>query len=487
MIEELARKISLVNLRTIVKDHIRFSKSTSAFRKNELSELITIYLMILILKDEPDEFVRVSNVINSTMTKRWTFENWMPSFSIIKNGDAFVLLTQAFFGQVEWPVVRPLLHVTPVSPLICLDFLKTYVYTNIQFRIPKPRPTDPKCRYFLYLYRLQNTPAEYSTFISRNKSQFPQVLALNTDQIKMTLRPKSYDFYKAMSQKADPMQFEYFRSKSLQIPGDSLSSTTTETVLHRQEPRLDLKPDDLEISSFYDMNAALNHSLNLHLPIRSSVFPIETRYLKFNGDVNILIIEMHIEHDNMKPHVFQIVEAIVDHEEWLRIYGTISMVSSETVKKALFQNKSNNDDIESLNITLSLKCPLKMVRMKKPVRGANCKHLSCFDSSSVTILCNNARSFKCPNCNIDLSEEELVIDGYVQEILKNTGEGVDEVIIDSTTGEWCTKSCSSEALESSGEEQPMPKIPRMYEPYVSDVIESSTLLGSSITHAIKLE
>jgi hypothetical protein len=205
--------------------------------------------------------------------------------------------------------------------------------------------------------------------------------------------------------------------------------------------------------------------------------------IRFDGNVNTLSIERLDRHRGLNPHVLQIVEAIVDHS------NTMPVVPAETVKKAFFSKKFTDDEIESLDITLPLKCPLTLIRLKTPVRGLSCKHFSCFDSSSISILSNNARFIRCPNCNRDFTEAELVIDGFVQEILNNTDENVDEVTIDSNTGEWRIKPCGKEALESSGDEQSTLKIPRINEVLFQDDLYVPPIAppGTSIVNAIVLD
>ena len=474
------------------------------------------------MNDEQEEYKRMISIMKDILWKsnlRNQNLNWWPVLDCIKDGEKLVLLSQELFGKVEWPAVRPLLKVTPAAPLICLDILPPNSYADIRFKIPKPRPSDPKCSYFLFWYRLQDIPLEYSAFMSRNGSLIQQIITLSKDQLKKQIKT---DILLVTPQIRSPLSYEHFSLKMAnsmtsqsseqstpQTNEDATNSPTKSSASQPSQesttssfgnepkpaledsPRLDLKADNLEISTFHGILTTLNGS-HLALRLGHAVYPINMNMLRFDGFVNTLTVERSFDHMGKSPHVFQIVEAVVDLEEWTKQYGAaMPTVSAEVVKRIFFSDRSKSDDIESLDLTLPLKCPLTLVRLKTPVRGSNCGHLSCFDHSSLAFLLKNVHGFfRCPNCNKDLSEADLVIDGFVQDILSKTGENMDEVTIDSKTGEWRVNTCSSDVLESSGEEQPMPKIPRMEEPFVPDdanVTSSNNPPGSSITNAIVLD
>ena len=457
-------------LHFIMKEHVGYLKGFKSFGKFGLASTISTYLMLLLLNDEWEEYERLMGAINDISRKgQWAFGNWLPTMDFIRNGEGLVSLTQALFGdKVEWPMVKPLLNVTPVSPLACVDLVPIGTYVNIQFTIPKPRPTDPRCRYFMFLYRLQSTPPEYDTFIIDNATVIPEILSVSYDQLKNYISSgmPRHDV-------SNPMLFEYLKSKVSQssaIPHedqlltDSTSRSTSffpDVILEEIEepaldPKIDLKANDLKISTFHNFKVFLNDSWKLPMHRGSAVVSLVHEFmLEFDGISNTLAIERMDLHKNLNPHVLQIVEAIVDPDEWAKLTGTTKwpVVPADSVKKAFFKKKSKNDDIESIGITLPLKCPLTMVRIEIPVRGSKCKHLACFDSGAIGLLNRNARFFPCPNCNKELSEENLVIDGYVQDILRKTENNVDDVCIDSRTGEWRINTSGSGVLKSSVEEE----------------------------------
>eukprot|EP01135_Chromosphaera_perkinsii_P006316 Nk52_evm45s485 gene=Nk52_evmTU45s485 len=84
--------------------------------------------------------------------------------------------------------------------------------------------------------------------------------------------------------------------------------------------------------------------------------------------------------------------------------------------------KRSNGDILIGDVTLSLRCPISLMRMVKPVKGKWCKHTGCFDESSYMQLKRN----KCPICGKPI--QDLVVDKGVLQALKHTGPTVMKVV-----------------------------------------------------------
>lgn len=90
---------------------------------------------------------------------------------------------------------------------------------------------------------------------------------------------------------------------------------------------------------------------------------------------------------------------------------------------------------------LKLRCPLSMERVKEPVRGERCWHLQCFGlraylESNLYMRAFNNR-WTCPVCSNVLHPSDLRIDGFVERVLADTSEAVEEVEIDAE-GNWKT-------------------------------------------------
>ncbi|KAK0646378.1 PINIT domain-containing protein [Cercophora newfieldiana] len=97
--------------------------------------------------------------------------------------------------------------------------------------------------------------------------------------------------------------------------------------------------------------------------------------------------------------------------------------------------KANDSDIEATSLNLSLKCPLSYMRLSTPCRALSCTHIQCFDATSYLQLQEQGPQWLCPICNKPAPFEQLAVDEYVREIVKQTSESLDQVTID-PYGKW---------------------------------------------------
>lgn len=78
-----------------------------------------------------------------------------------------------------------------------------------------------------------------------------------------------------------------------------------------------------------------------------------------------------------------------------------------------------DDDIAATSLKVSMICPLGKIIMSLPVRASTCNHLQCFDGA-LYIKMNDVKStWQCPVCNQSCLYEDLFIDGYFVNVLKN--------------------------------------------------------------------
>ena len=68
--------------------------------------------------------------------------------------------------------------------------------------------------------------------------------------------------------------------------------------------------------------------------------------------------------------------------------------------------------------TVSLKCPLTLVRIAVPCRGAACAHAQSFDLAGFLALAERHARWACPVCEARLSPEELRVDELTLEALR---------------------------------------------------------------------
>ncbi|EPQ60617.1 hypothetical protein GLOTRDRAFT_68408 [Gloeophyllum trabeum ATCC 11539] len=111
--------------------------------------------------------------------------------------------------------------------------------------------------------------------------------------------------------------------------------------------------------------------------------------------------------------------------------------SREDVLAQMKQTASEDDDIVAGAQKMSLKCPLSYMRIRTPTRSAACVHHQCFDATSWFSMMEQTTTWLCPVCERVLNVEELIVDGYFDDILKRTSEDVEDVIVEAD-GEWHT-------------------------------------------------
>jgi len=108
--------------------------------------------------------------------------------------------------------------------------------------------------------------------------------------------------------------------------------------------------------------------------------------------------------------------------------------SSEIITK-MKQPLSDEDDIVAGASKMSLKCPLSYMRVSTPCRAWSCVHSQCFDAESWFSVMEQTTTWMCPVCEKTLNVDDLIVDGYFDEIVKSTPEEVEEVIVE-PDGEW---------------------------------------------------
>ncbi|CAN0481879.1 unnamed protein product, partial [Ectocarpus sp. 12 AP-2014] len=84
----------------------------------------------------------------------------------------------------------------------------------------------------------------------------------------------------------------------------------------------------------------------------------------------------------------------------------------------------SDDDLMATATRLSLRCPLGLVPITCPGRGRYCKHLQCFDLNTFLSFnkdCAGA-AWKCGVCNLPIKPEDLVVDTYLDEVVRSLEE-----------------------------------------------------------------
>ncbi|KAF7793338.1 hypothetical protein EIP86_004450 [Pleurotus ostreatoroseus] len=111
--------------------------------------------------------------------------------------------------------------------------------------------------------------------------------------------------------------------------------------------------------------------------------------------------------------------------------------SSNEIVAKMKQQSSEDDDIIAGPQKLSLKCPLSYLRIATPCRSVMCVHSQCFDAFSWYSVMEQTTTWLCPICEKVLNTEELIVDGFFDEILKGTNDEVEDVMVEAD-GQWHT-------------------------------------------------
>ncbi|RXG58902.1 E3 SUMO-protein ligase PIAS1 [Armadillidium vulgare] len=93
--------------------------------------------------------------------------------------------------------------------------------------------------------------------------------------------------------------------------------------------------------------------------------------------------------------------------------------------RSLIKQKLREDgecEIATTSLRCSLLCPLGKMRMMLPCRAETCNHLQCFDASLFLQMNERKPTWTCPVCDKPALYDNLVIDGYFQEVLQENGE-----------------------------------------------------------------
>ncbi|PNY29774.1 E3 SUMO-protein ligase pli1 [Tolypocladium capitatum] len=124
--------------------------------------------------------------------------------------------------------------------------------------------------------------------------------------------------------------------------------------------------------------------------------------------------------------------------ELVSTISTRRRIPKELVVRDL-NKKAQDPDVVATSQVLSLKCPLSYMRLDAPCRGLACTHIQCFDATSYLQLQEQGPQWLCPICNKVATFEQLAVDEYVRDILKNTSKDLETVTIE-PNGRWSKKS-----------------------------------------------
>ncbi|XP_020712675.1 E3 SUMO-protein ligase PIAS2 isoform X3 [Ceratitis capitata] len=141
--------------------------------------------------------------------------------------------------------------------------------------------------------------------------------------------------------------------------------------------------------------------------------------------------------------------------------------------RGLIKEKLTEDadcEIATTMLKVSLNCPLGKMKMSIPCRASTCSHLQCFDASLYLQMNERKPTWNCPVCDKAAIYDNLVIDGYFQEVLASSLLKPDDTEIQlHKDGSWSTHSLRNEAQVIDTPTKPIEKVE-----VISDDIEVIT-------------
>ena len=86
-------------------------------------------------------------------------------------------------------------------------------------------------------------------------------------------------------------------------------------------------------------------------------------------------------------------------------------------------------------ISITLKCPITLTKIKYPARGEECKHFQCFDMFTWLSANEKKPTMKCPICSKKLCFSKMRPEKYFSEMLTVCGDNVAKVKL-MPSGSW---------------------------------------------------
>ncbi|XP_036330884.1 E3 SUMO-protein ligase PIAS2 isoform X2 [Rhagoletis pomonella] len=130
--------------------------------------------------------------------------------------------------------------------------------------------------------------------------------------------------------------------------------------------------------------------------------------------------------------------------------------------RGLIKEKLTEDadcEIATTMLKVSLNCPLGKMKMSIPCRASTCSHLQCFDASLYLQMNERKPTWNCPVCDKAAIYDNLVIDGYFQEVLASSLLKPDDTEIQlHKDGSWSTHSLRNEAQIIDTPTKPVEKV-----------------------------
>jgi len=150
---------------------------------------------------------------------------------------------------------------------------------------------------------------------------------------------------------------------------------------------------------------------------------------------------------------YLIVVAFCTTKTYEQFLQTLTEIPIDEIKGKMFKKQTENDDddIISTSNALSLQCPVSLTRIHTPTKFKSCMHLNCVDASSMYQMYSHFSIWHCPVCNKKCNYKDLIIDGYIKNIINTIPNYISSVTI-SPEGEYTYQHGQETEIESDNEE-----------------------------------
>ncbi|KAK5648410.1 hypothetical protein RI129_003309 [Pyrocoelia pectoralis] len=145
--------------------------------------------------------------------------------------------------------------------------------------------------------------------------------------------------------------------------------------------------------------------------------------------------------------------------------------------RGLIKEKLNEDadcEIATTCLRVSLMCPLGKMRMSTPCRAITCQHLQCFDASLFLQMNERKPTWSCPVCDKPALYDNLVIDGYFQDVLSSSGADASEIQLHKD-GSWSTQ---------TAEKKPVARVEKVTDDSI-EIITDDVEVVSSVSNPVE--
>ncbi|KAJ7244748.1 PINIT domain-containing protein [Mycena haematopus] len=168
--------------------------------------------------------------------------------------------------------------------------------------------------------------------------------------------------------------------------------------------------------------------------------PDLSKYIRLTTATNKVEMMYVNTQQPVQPKKFYLVVQLVETmkvETLVQELKKTGYKSCHDIRRDMISSMTVDEDIVAGPQKMSLKCPLSYMRVNTPCRSRKCTHSQCFDATSWYSVMEQTTTWLCPVCERTLDPKDLIVDGYVDEILKTSPESIEDVIVEAN-GEWHT-------------------------------------------------